>query len=91
MTSIGCLLLLLLMVSRVSAQLTIGNGATIAASDGTDIVAAIKGNISNGSTYDFSNAKLRVALQSNNAAQTMSGNFVVASRIETPMSNSSVG
>lgn len=76
MTRIGCLLLLLLMVSRVSAQLTIGNGTSIAASDGTDIIATVKGNISNGSTYDFSNANLRITLQSNTVAQTLSGNLV---------------
>jgi hypothetical protein len=75
MNKVSCFLILLLGTSPAFAQFTVANGASIAASDGTDIVIAVKGNINNGSTYDFSNANLRLTLQPNTTAQAISGNL----------------
>lgn len=75
MNKASYLLLLLLGTSPAVAQFTVANGTNIAASDGADITVAVKGNVSNGGTYDFSNANLRITLQSNTAPQTISGNI----------------
>ncbi|RAV97787.1 T9SS type B sorting domain-containing protein [Pseudochryseolinea flava] len=79
MTKFSVISFCLLLAAKVSAQITIANGTAIVASDGTEIVAAVKGNVSNGSTYDFANANLRITLQPNTIDQTIGGNLVVQS------------
>lgn len=64
---------LLLMAGLAEAQVMIANGTSMAASQGAEITIQSKGNLSNGSSYDFSNVKLNVTLMANNTAQTISG------------------
>jgi hypothetical protein len=61
------------------AQITIPNGAILAASDGAEITINAKGNVTNSSSYDFSNTNLRLTFQANAVAQTISGNLAVSS------------
>jgi CHU_C Type IX secretion signal domain len=79
MNKVNCLLIFLLGSSPVFAQFTVASGTNIAANDGTDVVIAIKGNVNNGGSYDFSNANLRLTLQMNTTAQTISGNLTAHS------------
>jgi hypothetical protein len=68
-------IILLLTTFFAQAQITIANGTAIGASDGADVNMQIKGNVNNGSAFDFSNTNLTLTLVANTAAQTISGNI----------------
>lgn len=72
-------LILFLAAGLVHAQITIPTGVTMAASNGAEITIHSKGNLSNTSTFNFSDTKLSLTLLANNAEQAISGDWVATS------------